>query len=122
MDLGLKVVPSSIEEPSTWNPRPVQVFNPGLFQAEPWARKMMSGCYKIVTFVPNFCLFKFQEKRHIFRSTKKTFSNSALFLYFQLFIDFFLDTFHCLLYISEILLFHIFIYVICIVRILFIYV
>jgi len=42
--------------------------------------------------------------------------------YFDVFVEFFLDRFHRLWYILELLLFHAFIYVICLVWILFIYV
>jgi len=42
--------------------------------------------------------------------------------YFDVFIEFFLYILHCLIYTLKFLLFHIFIYVICMVRILFIYV
>jgi hypothetical protein len=51
-----------------------------------------------------------------------THPGQQLILYFDVFVEFVLDIFHCLFQILELILCHVFIYFICLVRILFIYV
>jgi len=49
-----------------------------------------------------------------------THPGQQLIFYFDVYVDFFLGIFHCLSHILELLLFHVFIDVICMIQILFI--